>query len=162
MDNLFSYAFLPQISKPTRVTSRSATLIDNVFSNDTLDDPAKLSGILYTDLSDHFPIFYIDHSGYADPAKQIVKKRIYNAENMQRFSAEMNARNWDDVLSDDDAQKAYTTFYNNVYESYNSCFPLREFKQGYKTRKLWLSEGMKKSIKQKNRLYMKSKKNGIE
>ena len=159
-DNMFSYSFIPQISKPTRVTMTSATLIDNIFSNDNTDDPSKLSGILYADISDHFPIFYIDHSGYTETTNSYIKKRIYKEENMHRFSTEMRAKDWNQVLSDDDAQRAYTTFYNNIHETYNSCFPLREFKQGYKTRKPWLSEGMKSSIKIKNRLYMKSKKTG--
>ena len=36
---------------------------------------------------------------------------------------------------------------------YNSSFPLITFKQGYKTRKTWLSENLKKAIKIKNNLY---------
>ena len=39
IDNLFSYAFYPLISKPTRITSHSATLIDNIFTN----EPSKCS-----------------------------------------------------------------------------------------------------------------------
>ena len=33
IDNLFSHAFLPLISNPTRLTSYSATLINNIFTN---------------------------------------------------------------------------------------------------------------------------------
>ena len=33
IDSLFSHAFLPLISNPTRLTSYSATLIDNIFTN---------------------------------------------------------------------------------------------------------------------------------
>ena len=48
---------LPYILQPTRVTNRSATLIDNIFAN-TFNFNA-LSGNLVTKISDHFPQFLI-------------------------------------------------------------------------------------------------------
>lgn len=54
---MFSSSFYPLISKPTRITSRSATLIDNIFVNSPIDN--FTSGLLSTDLSDHLPIFQI-------------------------------------------------------------------------------------------------------
>ena len=43
---------------------------------------------------------------------------------------------------------------------YNDAFPLKAFKKGYKTRKAWLSEGMKRSIKRKNKLFKRYKRSG--
>ena len=63
-----------------------------------------------------------------------------------------------DILSMNDAQQAYTHFHKVYTDLYNSCFPLKEIKSGYKTKKPWLSEGMKKQIKIKNRLYRRYKK----
>lgn len=61
--NLFySHDFFPCIDRPTRIKTNSfgktsATLIDHIFTNDITK---KLnSGILVTDLSDHFPIFTV-------------------------------------------------------------------------------------------------------
>ena len=49
---------MPTITRPTRITSESATLIDNIYvSGNKLDN--LLSGILVADISDHFPIFLI-------------------------------------------------------------------------------------------------------
>ena len=45
----------PLISKPTRITSSTATQIDNIFTNNL--EQSMSSGILYTDLSDHLPTF---------------------------------------------------------------------------------------------------------
>ena len=56
VNRLFSLSLTPVITKPTRVTDHSATLIDNIFINDALDYRA---GILSSDISDHFPIFLI-------------------------------------------------------------------------------------------------------
>ena len=45
IDSLFSHAFLPLISNPTRLTSYSATLIDNIFTNNLAQ--SVFSGIIY-------------------------------------------------------------------------------------------------------------------
>ena len=81
-------------------------------------------------------------------------------ENMERFSSKMREINWTCVLQNSDVQNAYTMFYNEFCDVYNTCFPMKIFKQGYRTRKPWLSEGMKKSIKTKNKLYKQYKKTG--
>ena len=49
---LFSHSFLPKIVKPTRITPNTATLIDNIFTNNHDD---VNSFITITDISDHFP-----------------------------------------------------------------------------------------------------------
>ena len=54
---LNSYFFLPYILQPTRITERSATLIDNIFANSYSMD--AISGNLVLDISDHLPQFLI-------------------------------------------------------------------------------------------------------
>ena len=54
MECLFSHAFLPLISNPTRLTSYSATLIDNIFTNHL--STLVFTGIVLNDLSDYFPM----------------------------------------------------------------------------------------------------------
>ena len=77
--------------------------------------------------------------------------------NMERFPSLMSVKNWNTVLHNDDAQNAYTAFYNEFIDVYNNCFPVKVFKRGYRTQKPWLSEGMKTSIKSKNKLYRRYK-----
>ena len=60
LDTVFSYFVYPFINRPTRSVKESATLIDNIYSNMIKND--ILTGIFYTDISDHFPVFYIDYS----------------------------------------------------------------------------------------------------
>ena len=55
MDSLFSHMFFPLITRPTRITSHSATLIDNIFTN-SLSFNFR-SGIILNDISDHLPVF---------------------------------------------------------------------------------------------------------
>ena len=56
-NNITSYYLLPYILHPTRVTDHSATVIDNIFSNNTEYD--TFSGNILTNISDHFPQFLV-------------------------------------------------------------------------------------------------------
>ena len=54
---LYTNAFHPTISKPTRVTEHSATLLDNIITNIT--GYCMKSGVLHNDISDNFPVFNV-------------------------------------------------------------------------------------------------------
>ena len=69
----------------------------------------------------------------------------------------MQDKNWDSILHSNDVQDAYSMFHRDLYDVYDTCFPLKTFKYGYRNRKPWLSEGMKQRIKIKNKLFRKSK-----
>ena len=43
------------ITKPSRITKTSSTLIDNILTNNILYE--HISGLIFEDLSDHLPIF---------------------------------------------------------------------------------------------------------
>jgi len=55
VNNLFANFSIPLISRPTRFTNSSATLIDNIVTNASHED--CVTGILITDISDHLPVF---------------------------------------------------------------------------------------------------------
>ena len=57
LDSLASNSFIPLILQPTRITSHSNTLIDNIFSN--VIDSDIISGNLTANISDHLPQFVI-------------------------------------------------------------------------------------------------------
>ena len=72
LDLMFSNSFIPLINKPTRITPKSATLIDNVFANKYENEHEYVTGILTTDISDHYPIFHISLNQNR-PKKKIIK-----------------------------------------------------------------------------------------
>ena len=59
--DFFNFAFqnsiLPVINRPTTVTKTNATVIDQILTNSVIDSPLH-SGIIKTDISDHFAVFY--------------------------------------------------------------------------------------------------------
>lgn len=52
----------PKIIRPSRITSHSASLIDNIFTNQI--DNSTVSGLLVYDISDHLPVFTIYNNNY--------------------------------------------------------------------------------------------------
>ena len=58
LDMMYTHSLFPNITKP-RIYGKSSTLIDNIVSNDLLGTTQTLSGILETDISDHYPVFHI-------------------------------------------------------------------------------------------------------
>ena len=62
IDTMYSNGLYPLIDKPTRITQQSATLIDNIFTNDMNHD--IICGLLINDISDHLPVFSISGHDY--------------------------------------------------------------------------------------------------
>jgi hypothetical protein len=54
---MFENGAFPIINRPTRVSAHSATLIDNIITTEVFDKSLR-KGIIKTDVSDHFPIFF--------------------------------------------------------------------------------------------------------
>ena len=57
LDSLASNSFIPYILHPTRITSHSKTLIDNIFSNYISHE--IISGNITATISDHLPNFHL-------------------------------------------------------------------------------------------------------
>ena len=73
LDSLASNSFLPYILQPTRITSHSKTLIDNIFTNVILPD--SISGNLTATISDHLPQFLTVPNIFSNPPSN--KSNIY-------------------------------------------------------------------------------------
>jgi hypothetical protein len=153
LDIMYANSFSPLITLPTRLTSHSATLIDNIFTNNL--EKYAFSGLILSDISDHLPIFTIAHDNdlKADEASYIII-RDKSTTNKTLFRNHLSAINWYDLADVHEPKLAYSSFLNKFNDTYNSCFPLKKIKNKRPTvKKPWLSKGLLKSIKQKNRLY---------
>ena len=151
------------IDKPTRVTTKSSTLIDNIFTN-ILDH--KISpGILYNDITDHFPIFQIlnkndnlNDSKLNNNSKSNAYRSIRNikSQNIAALNIELNQTNWDDVLTNNSAEDSYTKFITKFSDLYDKHLPKTNKKINKRQEaKPWITSGIIKSIKTRNKLYKK-------
>ena len=157
-DVITSNGFLPIITRPTRVTATSATLIDNIFTNNILDVSTSFQGLFVTDLSDHYPIFHIDRQMKVKESEMFMYIRIFSPSNRDLFCRSLSETDWSEIYRTSDTQKAFDQFHNHFMALYNRCFPRTRVRKKYNNRKPWLSEALKNSIRYKNKLYQKYKK----
>ena len=148
-----SYAFVPLISRPTRVTADSATLIDNIFTNDIVNFGYSLNGVLVSDISDHYPVFHINRECKLNECETFMYRRVYNQQNKQAFLTALEHINWDEVHGSCDTQSSFNVFHNCLTGLLNKHFPIVRIKKRYNNRKPWLTDALRQSIKRKNKLY---------
>ena len=147
--------FYPTISKPTRIAQQSATLIDNIITN-IHEYPIK-SGILYDDISDHFPIFNFYNIGLTYyPKNKYIFKRANNANNIAKLNAKLKNANCEEVYNDTNPNSSYDTFIGLLNSHINECLPWKKIKIRPHNND-WLTKGIVTSTKEKNRLYKKYK-----
>ena len=155
LDIMYSKMFFPLITRPTRITSHTATLLDNIFIN-SLDSVCN-SGLLFSDISDHLPIFSI-LSVKIDCANKDswFTYRENSSINMQMFREKLQQYDWKDVSENNDPCHAYRAFLNKLTLSYNMCFPVKRVRNRKHVRlKPWITECLLKYIKKKNVLFKK-------
>ena len=98
---------VPSITRPTQITSSSATLIDNIFVNSDFVRSLK-SQILINDISDHLPICTVIENvniGVKEKRK-IVTRKLTNGK-LKLIQKELQDINWSNYLE---------THCNNLYD----------------------------------------------
>ena len=93
LNTLMSFGYLPTISRPTRVTDYSSTLIDNIFTNSS--ESVSSAHIVYSDISDHLPITVNLNFNQVKPEdKDSASKRCFSTENFSIFQQMLRKTNW--------------------------------------------------------------------
>lgn len=78
---MYSKMFFPLITRPTIITSYTATLLDNIFINSL--DSFCASGVLFSDVSDHLPVFtFLSEKMNVEDKKTWITYREKSAINM--------------------------------------------------------------------------------
>ena len=165
---LSSNAAFPLITKPTRITSTSSTLLDHIITNITQN--TLLPGILRSDLSDHFPTFCFILLN-SKPFKITVNKKIRSlykfepedyvqelALKLDQFFShlpEVSSTNFDAIFED---------FYHIIKTITNTHAQLKLLSRKQKRLNLkpWITKGILISIKCKKKLYWSDYVNGNE
>ncbi|MBY0581213.1 MAG: endonuclease/exonuclease/phosphatase family protein, partial [Rickettsiales bacterium] len=158
-NNLFNIGTIPIINRPTRVTTHSSSLIDNILTTDYFNKSLK-KGIIKTDVSDHFPIFFSIKSDYRinKGGRVMIKKRVFNNNNLKSFKNQFLYEDWSHISFNDNINVIYDTFIRTFFKIYDTNFPVCEIL--CKTKDIlspWITKGLKKSskIKKNQKLYVK-------
>lgn len=152
--SLQSCCLFPTIDKPTRVHRNSATLIDNIFSNNPR--LGTLSGNIVSDISDHFTQFCITPSG--KDIQHITSKKIRHCtvHSQNQFIHELSKTDMNPAIENsNDVDYLFSSWYRKLNDVVNKVAPLKPVsrkKVKNFIEKPWITQGIRKSIKVKNRL----------
>ena len=157
IDNMFSKGLISVINKPTRVCKQSMTCIDHIYTNSFVNQDLT-TGIIKTDISDHFPVFIIDKnmSNTNYPDSIIKETRSFSEKNVKHFKNNLKMTDWSLVLETQDPNQSYSVFLKQFLKIYNKSFPMKSIT--IKRKQLispWITKGLRKSSKQKQKLYIK-------
>ena len=152
------HLLIPTITRPTRITKSSATLIDNIIISQNLCG-MSLSGILMDDISDHLPSYCIlTGLQSTKKAKTRIKSRDMKESNITALRDELGKRNWEELLSDDDVNANMNCLNKILQEQIDRLVPYREYTVSPKRlrKEPWLSAGILNSIHHCKALYRKT------
>ena len=153
---IFAHGFIPVINKPTRISKNNATVIDHLLTNKFINENYS-TGIIKTDISDHFPVFFITETEVNKKEKSnFVFKREINDTNLREFNETLLGVNWANVLRNTDPNTAYNDFIKIFLSHYNIFFPKKKIQIKTKSQSSpWITTGIIKSSKRKQKLYEK-------
>ena len=158
-DNLTSNLFVPHITLPTRITTTSKTLIDNIFSNNPNFEQG-ISGNLTTSLSDHLAQFLIipDTSHNQKKNGNLFKRDTKNFDT-ENFLLDLLDINWPQVLNvqNNDVNSTFNAFEKKINDLLDLYLPLRKMtkREHKKQHKPWITTGILNSIKRRDKLQKK-------
>ena len=153
VNSLAEHGFVPVISRPTRITSHSATLIDHIFVNNI--GAVTKTGIATIDLSDHLAPFVnilIDKEK-SNIYEETRNWRQINDENLESFKKEILDTDWSFVTNIDSADEKYNIFELKYRKIYDKCFPKKSKTNRRKNDKPWILPWLQDACKRKNKVY---------
>ena len=146
IDLMHSFSFISLINRPTRITENSATSIDNIFTNHYVNLDNSFQCVIYTDVSDHFPVIHIDTAMKLIKTEMSSSRRNMSFRNKQEFCLALSETDWGEIYNTTDTQEAFTKFHSVLTTVYTKHFPKITVLSKYNNRKPWLTQGLKNSI----------------
>ena len=126
LNTMYSLSLLPIISKPTRITDNSATLIDNFFINELCNFE---SGILISDISDHFPIFCTRKNFFCTNSSKNVNKGVHyilvNQNTLSTLDEMLTFIDFDDIISNVNINEATQLLLDRINNAFKLRCPIR-------------------------------------
>ena len=154
LDVSLNNGILPTITRPTRVTHSTSTLIDNIYISHNLCKSYH-SAIITTDISDHFPCLTMLST------KKIIKNdyiefrsRKLNPNKLRKISEHLSYTEWN-CLNSLETQDAYTKFEEVITTAINKYAPEQTHKvKQNNINEPWMTRGILISSKRIHKLFL--------
>ena len=155
LETNLDYQLLPTVTKPTRITRTTSTLIDNIFIGKKYQGTYN-SNIGISDISDHLPlILNIDKlNPYKEIAKNITSRKL-DTDKMNTLNERIKAENWEELLYNKNTNESFTIFHNTIQKPLNDIAPIKTVRIPPKRiiKDEWMTPGLLKCIQKQRNLY---------
>ena len=144
LDKMMDLDMLPAITRPTRITSNTATLIDNVFISDQLQRNFD-SGLIVDDITDHLPsIVLMKQTRITDKSPIEFDSRILTDDKISRIRAELMHVDWNGTLNNEDCSVNFENFCIKLNMIMDSIAPIKHVRISGKCRFVepWMTTGL--------------------
>ena len=125
---MISNSYLPTITKPTRVTTHSATLIDHIFIKYNQSN-SYTAGSIEADISDHYPNFIFFHkvkSAKINIPKFVIRRK-FNERYINNLNRVLRTTDWSNVknaCTNGDPTEACNQFVESYLNKFNEEIPI--------------------------------------
>lgn len=136
---LLEYNIKHHIQEATRITSISATCIDNIFSNLTECNTAMCT-TFYSDHTSQICSFEIPYK--AQNSVEYTYRRNLNNNNIETFRNIISRENWSEMYNADTFDNKFHAFYDTLMYHYDCVFPITKLKT-INTNKTWFNPQIK-------------------
>ena len=150
--------FLPCITRPTRITKSTATLIDNIFISQNLHGRQD-SLILIEDLSDHLPSLITLSGQYLEKkATPTILTRKLDEEAYNKINSSLISRDWKTKFRNKNVDECFDAWHSTLQSTIDKFAPERKIKLTKRQLKRdpWITSSLLKSCKKQKKLYKKS------
>ena len=114
--------FIQTVKKVTRICNEKTSLIDQIFTNSK--NPQILSGVIISDISDHFITFIKPAINLKSNLTATISKRNMSGQQMLNFKDAIRNLRWQNVTSCNNVNESYQIFWNDFETLYDLHFPL--------------------------------------
>jgi len=154
---MFEYMLIPSINKPTRITSRTSTCIDNIFVPYSCHNK-YYAGVITEKISDHLPQFLITSNIPITKRNEQhnIETRKFTPEKISEMKERLKNTSWNSVTSVHNVNEAYSAFKDEFEYLYNDLFPKKIVT--VKTKSIlnrWMNKELLKMSRKKQKLYNK-------
>ena len=121
---LVSFNLHIAVSFPTKISSKSSTIIDNIFIDESKNPDYSIIPVL-NGLSDHdAQIILLRNTDLPIQQRQNISKRTFNNTTIAQFKTNLSYESWSNVFSDGDLDSSFNNFLNIYLRIYYNIFPL--------------------------------------
>ena len=148
---------IPAINKSTRVTRKTATTIDHILSLIVLlKQSLKLPFLKMIYPNIFLLVSWFHRPQHKGKIKQLLFIKEYLTQSIESFKKKLYETDWEETESSKNPDETYATFLQKFIVSYDNYFPKRKIKLKAKDlESSWITRGIKKSSKRKQRLHEK-------